>query len=130
VIRRVKRFVEKPDLATAKRYVKSENFSGMPACSSGAPRFPDGSGAECAGAGEVHPRIPKKSEAAYIADKFPTLGPKTSLDFAIMEKARAVETVLSSLIGMTSACGPRCPSTSRLTHPATPREARSWRRER
>ena len=39
--------------------------------------------------------FPEKKSAAYIEDNFATLEPKTSLDFAIMEKAHAVETVVA-----------------------------------
>jgi mannose-1-phosphate guanylyltransferase len=96
IVQRVKRFVEKPDTATAKRYVKSGKYlwnAGM---------FAWSVEAFCAEAERNAPTLaefirefPKRNSAGYIAKKFPTLEPKTSLDFAIMEKAAAVETVVA-----------------------------------
>ncbi len=96
-VRAVKRFVEKPDLATAQEYVASGNFAwnaGMffwrvstfldeakrqaPELAKFVEEFPKGE----AGAG------------AFLAERFPTL-PKISVDYAIMEKARNVETLLA-----------------------------------
>ncbi len=95
-IRKVKRFVEKPDAATAKRYVTSGKFfwnAGM---------FAWSVDAFLAEADRSAPTLaafirgfPARKPADYIAKKFPTLEPKTSLDFAIMEQARAVETVVA-----------------------------------
>jgi mannose-1-phosphate guanylyltransferase len=96
VIRRVKRFVEKPDLATAKRYLKSGKFlwnAGMFAWRAEA--FYNEAERSAPELAKFIRNFPKRGEAAYIAEKFPMLGPKTSLDFAIMEKARAVETLVS-----------------------------------
>jgi mannose-1-phosphate guanylyltransferase len=102
LVREVKRFVEKPDAATAQRYLDSGNFAwnaGMFFWKAGtflaeaersAPElakfvrdFP--AAAPSTGSGQA---------AAYLAEKFPAL-PKISVDYAIMEKARAVETLLA-----------------------------------
>lgn len=97
LIREVKRFVEKPDAATAKQYVDSGRFAwnaGMffwrvstflaeadanaPELSTFVRGYPtDGAAA-----------------SSYLKAKFPTL-PKISVDYAIMEKARLVETLLA-----------------------------------
>jgi mannose-1-phosphate guanylyltransferase len=96
VVRRVKRFVEKPDMATAKRYVKGGKFlwnAGMFAWRVEA--FLAEAERNAPGLAEFIRGFPAKKPADYIAKRFPTLEPKTSLDFAIMEKARAVETVVA-----------------------------------
>ena len=96
VVRRVKRFVEKPDAATARRYVKSGKFlwnAGMFAWSVNA--FLAEAERSASTLATFIRGYPAKKAAAYIAKEFPTLEPKTSLDFAIMEKARAVETVVA-----------------------------------
>ena len=96
-IRRVTRFVEKPDAETAKRYVKSGKYlwnAGMFAWSVSA--FLAEAERNAPTLAEFIVGFPKRNAAAgYIAKKFPTLEPKISLDFAIMEKARAVETVVA-----------------------------------
>lgn len=97
VVRQVKRFVEKPDLATAKRYVKSGKYfwnAGMFAWSVRA--FLAEAERNAPTLAEFIKGFPAKKDGGdYIAAKFPTLEPKISLDFAIMEKARAVETVVA-----------------------------------
>lgn len=95
--RRVQRFVEKPDLATARSYVESGRFAwnaGMffwrvrtflneaernaPALATFIREFPrDGS-----------------DVAAFLQQRFPQL-PKISVDYAIMEKAARVETLVA-----------------------------------
>ena len=97
VFRKVKRFVEKPDAETAATYVASGNFvwnAGM---------FVWRASAFLAEAERSAPTLatfikefPAGDPAAYLAAKFPTLEPKVSLDYAIMEKARAVETVVAA----------------------------------
>lgn len=96
VVRVVKRFVEKPDLATAQRYLETGRFAwnaGMffwrvgtflaeadrsaPELAAFVREFP---------AGEV--------AAPYLAERFSRL-PKISVDYAIMEKARTVETLVA-----------------------------------
>jgi mannose-1-phosphate guanylyltransferase len=39
--------------------------------------------------------FPRRNRSRYLAEEFSALEPKTSLDFAIMEKARSVETVVA-----------------------------------
>ncbi|MEY2878361.1 MAG: hypothetical protein RLZZ15_741 [Verrucomicrobiota bacterium] len=94
--RRVKRFVEKPDAATAATYVASGNFSWN------AGMFVWRASLFLAEAERNAPTLatfirefPTGDYAAYLAAEFPTLEPRTSLDFAIMEKARAVEAVVA-----------------------------------
>lgn len=97
IIRQVKRFVEKPDAATARRYVKSGKFlwnAGMFAWS--VESFLAEAERSAPTLAEFIRGFPKKNPADYIAKKFVTLEPRTSLDFAIMEKARAVETVVAA----------------------------------
>ena len=96
VVRRVKRFVEKPDLATARRYVKSGRYfwnAGMFAWSVKA--FLAEAERSAPTLAEFIRAFPRRGAAAYIAREFPALEPRISLDFAIMEKARAVETVVA-----------------------------------
>jgi mannose-1-phosphate guanylyltransferase len=112
VFRRVQRFVEKPDAATAQQYVKSRRFlwnAGMfvwraeaflaeadrhaPGLATFIREFPAAHPA--AGSGQ-HPSPGARSAAEqYIEERFPTLEPKVSLDYAIMERAAAVETVIA-----------------------------------
>ena len=95
-IRRVRRFVEKPDAATAKRYVKSGKFfwnGGMFAWKVGA--FVAEAERHAPGLAKFIRGFPAKKAASYIAKNFPTLEPKISLDFAIMERASVVETVVA-----------------------------------
>jgi mannose-1-phosphate guanylyltransferase len=94
-VRAVRRFVEKPNLATAQEYVGSGRFAWN------AGMFfwrvdlflaeADRSAPELAG---FIRGFPKEDAAAYLAERFPAL-PKISVDYAIMEKARAVETMLT-----------------------------------
>lgn len=88
--RRVLRFVEKPDLPTAKAYLKSRQYAwnaGMFAwrsctfleeCERLAPPL-----------AEFIRDFPKTDPTAYLAERFPEL-PKISVDYAIMEKAAEV----------------------------------------
>jgi len=109
--RRVARFVEKPDAATAADYVASGNYAwnaGMFIWRVGAflaeaerrtpslaafirefPRAESGATSEAAITEQVAVR------SAFLAERFPTLEPKVSVDYAIMEKARAVETLVA-----------------------------------
>lgn len=95
VLRQVKRFVEKPDAATAERYVTSGNFAwnaGMFFWSVRTfLREADANAAELAG---FIRGFPKGDFTSYLAERFPVL-PKISVDYAIMEKAKAVETLLA-----------------------------------
>lgn len=107
--RRVRRFVEKPDAATAQQYVESKRFlwnAGMFAWRTSAflaeaernapplakfiREFPAAHPA--AGSGQKASPGVRSAAEIYVEERFPTLEPKTSLDYAIMEKAAAVET--------------------------------------
>ncbi len=100
VVRAVKRFVEKPDAATAERYVASGNFAwnaGMFFWRVGT--FlgeADRNAPELAAFVRGYPAAsdPAAHAAGYLAEKFPGL-PKISVDYAIMEKAGNVETLLA-----------------------------------
>lgn len=93
---RVVKFVEKPDPATAARYVASGNFAWN------AGMFMWSVGSFLAEA-ELHtPKLakfirefPAGDPTAYLAARFLTLMPKVSVDYAILEKAAAVETLVA-----------------------------------
>lgn len=95
VVRQVKRFVEKPDAATARSYVDSGNFAwnaGMFFWSVGTfLREADANAPELAA---FIREFPAGDFAGFLSERFPVL-PKISVDYAIMEKARAVETLLA-----------------------------------
>ena len=92
---RVKRFVEKPDAATALAYLKSKRYAwnaGMFVWS--ADRFlheVDRSAPELAA---FVRDFPKGDPARYLAKRFPGL-PKISVDYAVLEKASSVATVVA-----------------------------------
>lgn len=95
LVREVKRFVEKPDAATAQRYVESGNFAWN------AGMFFWRVGTFLAEAERNAPELarfvrefPAGDFSAFLAERFPLL-PKISVDYAIMEKARSVETLLA-----------------------------------
>ena len=92
---KVVRFVEKPDAATARRYVESGNFAWN------ASIFVWKAESFLAEAARQAPELaafirefPAGDYAAYVADRFPGL-PKKSVDYAIMEKAASVATLLA-----------------------------------
>ncbi len=94
VVREVSRFVEKPDAATAKRYVESDRFAWN------AGMFFWRVGTFLAEADRNAPELsrfvrefPTEKFGAFLTERFPQL-PKISVDYAIMEKARTVETLL------------------------------------
>ena len=94
--RKVKRFVEKPDAATAALYVESGHYAWN------AGMFFWSAAAFLAEADKHTPMLagfirefPAGDPTAFLAAKFPTLEPKVSVDYAIMEKAVAVETMLA-----------------------------------
>lgn len=112
VFRQVKRFVEKPDQTTAQHYVDSKRFlwnAGMfvwraesflaeaeinaPGLAKFIREFP--AAHPTAGTGQAPSPQARTAAELYIEEKFPTLEPKVSLDYAIMEKARAVECVVA-----------------------------------
>jgi mannose-1-phosphate guanylyltransferase len=92
---RVKRFVEKPDEATARKYLADGSYawnSGM---------FVWGVGRFLAEAEVAAPELaafvrefPPGDPAAYLASRFASL-PKISVDYAVLEKARSVMTVIA-----------------------------------
>lgn len=97
VVRQVVRFVEKPDLATAKNYLESGRFAWN------AGMFFWRVGTFLAEADRHQPELASfvrafpsdlKRAPTFLAEKFPSL-PKISVDYAIMEKARSVETLLA-----------------------------------
>lgn len=94
--RRVARFVEKPDEATAKEYLAGGNHAWN------AGMFVWKVESFLAEATKHTPMLalfirefPAGDADAYLAAKFPTLEPKVSVDYAIMEKAAVVETCLA-----------------------------------
>lgn len=94
--RRVARFVEKPDEPTAKEYLAGGNHAWN------AGMFVWKVESFLAEATKHTPMLaqfirefPAGDAATYLAEKFPTLEPKVSVDYAIMEKAAAVETCLA-----------------------------------
>ncbi len=94
--RQVVRFVEKPDAATAAKYVASGTFAWN------AGMFVWSVNAFLAEAERHTPMLakfikefPSGDPAPHLAQHFPTLEPKVSVDYAIMEKAQSVETILA-----------------------------------
>jgi mannose-1-phosphate guanylyltransferase len=95
VFRRVRRFVEKPDAATAQRYVDSGNYGWN------ASIFVWRVGVFLAEAERHAPELaafmrdfPRGDFTAYLSAHFPAL-PKISLDYAVMEKAAKVATLVA-----------------------------------
>ncbi len=94
-VRTVQRFVEKPNLATATEYVASGRFAWN------AGMFFWRVGTFLAEADRHAPELasfvrafPSGDCTAFLTEKFATL-PKISVDYAIMERAKAVETLLT-----------------------------------
>jgi mannose-1-phosphate guanylyltransferase len=92
---RVKRFVEKPDEATAQRYLADGHY----AWNSGI--FVWGVGRFLAEAERAAPELgafvrgfPAGDPAKFLAARFATL-PRISVDYAVLEKARSVATVVA-----------------------------------
>jgi mannose-1-phosphate guanylyltransferase len=93
--RRVACFVEKPDLATAKKYVAGGNH----AWNAGmfmwrVPSFVAEAEKQAPVLAEFVKNFPSGDPTSYLAQHFSSL-PKISVDYAIMEKATAVETQLA-----------------------------------
>lgn len=114
VVRQVSRFVEKPDLATAERYVASGNYAWN------AGMFIWRVEAFLAETEKHAPELakfvrefPAGSATSYLAEKFSQL-PKISVDYAVMEKAAKVETVLAEYdwddVGMWTSLPPHLPN--------------------
>lgn len=97
VVSQVKRFVEKPDAATAKSYLETGRFAwnaGMFFWRVGTfLAEADRNAPELAAFVREFP-VDSAQAGAFLKQRFPSL-PKISVDYAIMEKARAVETVLA-----------------------------------
>jgi mannose-1-phosphate guanylyltransferase len=95
VCRRVTRFVEKPDLPTAEAYVASGHY----AWNAGVfvwrvPAFLAEADRQAPALAAFVREFPAGDPTAYLAERFPQL-PKISVDYAIMEKAARVETILA-----------------------------------
>lgn len=94
-VRRVARFVEKPDIPTAERYVAGGNHAwnaGMFIWRVGA--FLQEAERHAPALAEFVRNFPAGDPAGYLAREFGRL-PKTSIDYAVMEKAAAVETIVA-----------------------------------
>jgi mannose-1-phosphate guanylyltransferase len=92
---RVRRFVEKPDSATARRYLASKRYAWN------AGMFVWGVGHFLAEVDRNAPELaafirkfPRGNPAAYLARRFKAL-PKVSVDYAVLEKAKSVATVVA-----------------------------------
>lgn len=96
VVRTVKRFVEKPDAATAARYVASGDF----AWNAGmffwrVDTFVQEAARQTPPLASFIREFPATGWSAFLAERFPAL-PKISVDYAIMERASRVETLLAA----------------------------------
>lgn len=95
VIREVKRFVEKPNLEKAQEYLACGRYAwnaGMFFWS--VATFVAEAERNTPELAKFIQEFPRGDFAAYLQAQFPAL-PKISVDYAIMEKARAVETLLA-----------------------------------
>ncbi|MEI6588702.1 MAG: sugar phosphate nucleotidyltransferase [Verrucomicrobiota bacterium] len=93
--RHVKRFVEKPDLPTAEKYLAGGNHvwnAGIFIWKTSAFKAEADRSAIALGSFITH--FPKENTAEYIAKEFPLL-PRISVDYAILEKAQSVVTLIS-----------------------------------
>jgi mannose-1-phosphate guanylyltransferase len=143
VIRQVRRFVEKPDATTAQHYLETRRFlwnAGMfvwradaflseaerhaPGLATFIREFP--AAHPVAGSGQRSSPGARSAAELYIEEHFPTLEPKVSLDYAIMEKAAAVEVVIADFdwddVGLWTALPkhiPPDPSGNTVRGPAT-----------
>ncbi len=96
VIRQVKRFVEKPDGATAQHYFESGNYAWNAGMFFWSVRtFLAEAEANTPELADFIREFPAGDFSGYLAARFPLL-PKISVDYAIMEKARSVETLLAT----------------------------------
>ena len=94
-VRQVKRFVEKPDAATAQRYLESGDY----AWNAGmffwrVDTFVAEAERHAPELAQFIREFPAGEFGAFLAQRFPAL-PKISVDYAIMEKARSVETLVA-----------------------------------
>lgn len=113
IVRKVQRFVEKPDIATAEKYVASGNHAwnaGMFIWRVGA--FLSEAERQAPELARFIREFPPGDPTAYLAERFPAL-PKISVDYAIMEKAAAVETIVAEYdwddVGMWTSLPPHLP---------------------
>jgi mannose-1-phosphate guanylyltransferase len=95
VFRRVSRFVEKPDIPTARKYLKG----GRHAWNAGmfiwrADVFLSEAGRSAPALAAFVREFPAGDRAAYLGERFPSL-PKISVDYAVMEKAGSVATLVA-----------------------------------
>jgi len=113
IIRRVKKFVEKPDLETAEKYVASGNYAWN------AGMFMWRVSAFLAETEQHAPELaafvrgfPAGDSGSYLNAQFSKL-PKISIDFAVMEKAAVVETIIAEFdwddVGMWTSLPPHLP---------------------
>ena len=95
-VRRVTRFVEKPSLAAAEGYLASGRYAwnaGMFTWTADA--FLKEASRQAPELGSFIRDFPRQSPEGYIRDRFPLL-PKISVDYAIMEKALSVATLVAA----------------------------------
>lgn len=94
-LRRAVRFVEKPDLATARSYLAGGNHAWNAGIFVwGVGRFLEEVERSSPELAAFIKGFPKGDPAAYLQSRFPSL-PKISVDYAVMEKARSVATVIA-----------------------------------
>jgi len=116
LIRKVKRFVEKPDAPTAKRYVDSGHYGwngGIFVWRVGTfLQEADRNSTALAGFIREFP-ADRTAAATFLSSRFAAL-PKISVDYAIMEKAAAVETIVAEFdwddVGLWTALPKHLPS--------------------
>jgi mannose-1-phosphate guanylyltransferase len=92
---RVKRFVEKPDEKTARTYVRSGHYAwnaGIFIWS--VARFLEEVERTAPELAAFVRDFPRGNPRSYLAERFPSL-PKESVDYAVLEKAKAVSTVVA-----------------------------------
>jgi mannose-1-phosphate guanylyltransferase len=92
---RVKRFVEKPDTATARGYLRSKRYAWNAGIFVwGVGRFVHEVEASAPELAAFVKDFPKGNPARFLARRFHAL-PKTSVDYAVLEKASSVATVFA-----------------------------------
>lgn len=95
VVRRVIRFVEKPDIATAEKYLAGGNHAWNAGMFLWRVRaFQKEAEHHAPELAKFVREFPAGDPTAYLASRFPTL-PKISVDYAIMEKAAEVRTIVA-----------------------------------
>lgn len=95
VVRRVVRFVEKPDIATAEKYLAGGNHAWNAGMFLWRVRaFEKEAEQHAPELAKFVREFPSGDPTAYLAARFPAL-PKISVDYAIMEKAAEVQTIVA-----------------------------------